>query len=150
MDEHYCWYNGSVWHIDWPHQVYVGQWELTINIILGRNHLTKYGCCSMWHACAHMIPPELKHTFVKMAGNSACSTRSVDSLEQFSFSTICNLQLFDLTLTEERKLSWRTFYWWYAEICYLPRIAWIWVFCLSPTYEMWLAWENIFMGCKIH
>ena len=26
MDEHHSWYNGSVWHRDWPHQVYVGQW----------------------------------------------------------------------------------------------------------------------------
>ena len=25
MDEHHSWYNGSVWHIDWPYQVYVGQ-----------------------------------------------------------------------------------------------------------------------------
>ena len=26
MDEHRSWYNGSVWHTDWPHEVYVGQW----------------------------------------------------------------------------------------------------------------------------
>ena len=39
--------------------------ELTINIILGRNHLTQYLCCSTWHAYVHMIPPELKHTFLK-------------------------------------------------------------------------------------
>ena len=37
--------------------------ELTINIILGRNYLTKYVCCSTWHACAHLIPPELNQTF---------------------------------------------------------------------------------------
>ena len=24
----YSWYNGSVWHKDWPHQVYVGQWPV--------------------------------------------------------------------------------------------------------------------------
>ena len=28
MDEHHGWYNGSVWHRDWPHQVYVGQWPI--------------------------------------------------------------------------------------------------------------------------
>ena len=28
MDEHHSWYDGSVWHKDWPHQVYVGQWPL--------------------------------------------------------------------------------------------------------------------------
>ena len=28
MDEHHSWYNGSVWHIDWPYQVYVGQWPI--------------------------------------------------------------------------------------------------------------------------
>ena len=28
MDEHYSWYNGSVWHIHWPYQVYVGQWPI--------------------------------------------------------------------------------------------------------------------------
>ena len=39
--------------------------ELTINIILGRNHLSKYVYCSAWHARAHMIPSKLKHTFVK-------------------------------------------------------------------------------------
>ena len=27
--EHHSWYNGSVWHIDWPyHKVYVGQWPI--------------------------------------------------------------------------------------------------------------------------
>ena len=26
--EHHSWYNGSVWHIDWPFQVYVGQWPI--------------------------------------------------------------------------------------------------------------------------
>ena len=26
MDEHHSWYNGSVWHKNWPHQVCVGQW----------------------------------------------------------------------------------------------------------------------------
>ena len=25
MDEHHNWYNVSMWHIDWPYQVYVGQ-----------------------------------------------------------------------------------------------------------------------------
>ena len=34
--------------------------KLTTNIILGRNHLTKYVCCSTWHAYAHVIPLELK------------------------------------------------------------------------------------------
>ena len=24
----YTWYNGSVWHIHWPYQVYVGQWPI--------------------------------------------------------------------------------------------------------------------------
>ena len=28
MDEHHSWYNGSVWHINWPYQVYVGQWPI--------------------------------------------------------------------------------------------------------------------------
>ena len=28
MDEHHSWYNGLVWHIDWPYQVYVGQWPV--------------------------------------------------------------------------------------------------------------------------
>ena len=28
MDEHHRWYNGSVWHIHWPYQVYVGQWPI--------------------------------------------------------------------------------------------------------------------------
>ena len=28
MDEHHSWYNGSVWHIHWPYQVYVGQWSI--------------------------------------------------------------------------------------------------------------------------
>ena len=28
MDEHQSWYNGSVWHIVWPDQVYVGQWPI--------------------------------------------------------------------------------------------------------------------------
>ena len=28
MDEHHSWYNGSVWHIYWPYQVYVGQWPI--------------------------------------------------------------------------------------------------------------------------
>ena len=28
MNEHHNWYNGSVWHIDWPYQVYVGQWSI--------------------------------------------------------------------------------------------------------------------------
>ena len=28
MDEGHSWYNRSVWHKDWPHQVYVGQWPL--------------------------------------------------------------------------------------------------------------------------
>ena len=26
MDEHHSWYNGSVWHIVWPYQIYVGHW----------------------------------------------------------------------------------------------------------------------------
>ena len=28
MDGHHSWYNGSVWYIDWPYQVYVGQWPI--------------------------------------------------------------------------------------------------------------------------
>ena len=28
MDEHHNWYNGSVWHIDWPYQLYVSQWPI--------------------------------------------------------------------------------------------------------------------------
>ena len=28
MDEHHNWYNGSVWRIHWPYQVYVGQWPI--------------------------------------------------------------------------------------------------------------------------
>ena len=28
MDEHHSWYNGSVWDIHWPYQVYVGQWPI--------------------------------------------------------------------------------------------------------------------------
>ena len=28
LDEHHIWDNGSVWHKDWPHKVYVGQWPI--------------------------------------------------------------------------------------------------------------------------
>ena len=28
MDEHHSWYNGSLWHIHWPYQVYVGHWPI--------------------------------------------------------------------------------------------------------------------------
>ena len=28
MDDHHSWYNGSVWPIHWPYQVYVGQWPI--------------------------------------------------------------------------------------------------------------------------
>ena len=28
MDDHHSWYIGSMWHKDWPHQVYVGQWPI--------------------------------------------------------------------------------------------------------------------------
>ena len=28
MDEHHSRYNGSVWHIHWPYQVYIGQWPI--------------------------------------------------------------------------------------------------------------------------
>ena len=28
MDERHSWCNGSVWHIDWPYQVYVCQWPI--------------------------------------------------------------------------------------------------------------------------
>ena len=28
MDKHHSWYSGSVWHIDWSYQVYVGQWPI--------------------------------------------------------------------------------------------------------------------------
>ena len=28
MDARHSWYNGSVWHKDWLHQVYVGQWPI--------------------------------------------------------------------------------------------------------------------------
>ena len=28
MGEHHSWNIGSVWHKDWPHQVYVGQWPI--------------------------------------------------------------------------------------------------------------------------
>ena len=28
MDEHHSWYNESVWHRDWSHQAYVGQWPI--------------------------------------------------------------------------------------------------------------------------
>ena len=28
MDEHHSWCNGSVWYIDWPYQVCVGQWPI--------------------------------------------------------------------------------------------------------------------------
>ena len=62
--------------------------ELTINIVLGRNHLTKYVCCSTWPARTHVIPQNKNTLLWKTTGNSACSTLSVDSLEHFSFSTI--------------------------------------------------------------
>ena len=65
--------------------------ELTINIILDINHLTPdqiYVCCRMWHARAYMIPRNQNIFLWKMAGKSLCSTLSVDSSEQFSFSTI--------------------------------------------------------------
>ena len=28
MDEGHTWYNGSVWHKDWPHKIYIGQWPI--------------------------------------------------------------------------------------------------------------------------
>ena len=28
MGEHHSWYNGSLWHIVWPYQVYVGHWPI--------------------------------------------------------------------------------------------------------------------------
>ena len=28
MHEHHSWYNGTVWHIDWPYEVYVSQWPI--------------------------------------------------------------------------------------------------------------------------
>ena len=28
MDEHHNWYNGSVWHKDWPQHIHVGQWPI--------------------------------------------------------------------------------------------------------------------------
>ena len=28
MNECHTWYNGSVWHKDWPHKIYVGQWPI--------------------------------------------------------------------------------------------------------------------------
>ena len=28
MGKHHSWYIGSVWHKDWHHQVYVGQWPI--------------------------------------------------------------------------------------------------------------------------
>ena len=28
MDEHHSSYNGSVWHIHWPYQLYIGQWPI--------------------------------------------------------------------------------------------------------------------------
>ena len=102
--------------------------QLTINTILGRNHLTKYCvCCSTWPACAHIISPpppipQLKHE--KMAGNSVCSTLSVDSLEQFSFLTIWQ----PLSLWSDT--NW-AFHWCYAEICYQPRIACIRVYYIQ-------------------
>ena len=53
MDEHHSWYDGSVWHKDWPHQVYVGltyiSWSSDFASCLG-----DYLCCirdngSVWH-----------------------------------------------------------------------------------------------------
>ena len=98
--------------------------ELTINITLGRNQLTKYVCCSTWHARAHMIPPGIKTYFCEKWQETAHAAPWVwIGWSSFLFQRSGNLQVFDLTLTEERKLSWRAFYWWYAEICYPPRIA---------------------------
>ena len=28
MDEGHTWYNGLVWHKDWPHKIYTGQWPI--------------------------------------------------------------------------------------------------------------------------
>ena len=28
MDECHTWYNGSVWHKDWSHKIYIGQWPI--------------------------------------------------------------------------------------------------------------------------
>ena len=28
MDECHNWYNGSVWHKDWSHKIYIGQWPI--------------------------------------------------------------------------------------------------------------------------
>ena len=63
--------------------------ELTINIILGRNHLTKMCAvaCGM-HAHTWSPPPELKHTFVKNGRKQHVQHPECRYLEQFSFSTI--------------------------------------------------------------
>ena len=55
MDESHIWYNGSVWHKDWPHKIYIDQWPITCvsdfilyfeGYLMGEHHiwgvLTKY------------------------------------------------------------------------------------------------------------
>ena len=34
MDEHHSWYNESVWHRDWPHQVYVFEWHIFYGLVI--------------------------------------------------------------------------------------------------------------------
>ena len=33
MVEGHTWYNGSVWHKDWPHKIYIGQWPILAYIL---------------------------------------------------------------------------------------------------------------------
>ena len=44
MDEHHSWYNGSVWHIDWPYQVYIGQWPIFYGPAILKTLMEK--CCT--------------------------------------------------------------------------------------------------------
>ena len=48
MDEHHSWYNGSVWHIDWLYQVYVGQWPIFYDpaILLHIKDYLMEKCCT--------------------------------------------------------------------------------------------------------
>ena len=49
MDEHHSWYNGSVWHKDWPRQVCVGQWPIFYGPVILLHILKTIWCrCCTW------------------------------------------------------------------------------------------------------
>ena len=48
MDEDRTWYNGSVWHKDWPHKIYISGWPTYLeNCLMDEDHTLNNG--SEWH-----------------------------------------------------------------------------------------------------